>query len=30
MDRAFARAMSASPTEFRSRFRTNGAKHVGL
>jgi transcriptional regulator GlxA family with amidase domain len=30
MDRAFARAMSASPTEFRSRFRTNGVKHVGL
>jgi transcriptional regulator GlxA family with amidase domain len=28
MDRAFARAMSASPTEFRSRFKTNGAKHV--
>jgi transcriptional regulator GlxA family with amidase domain len=30
MDRAFARAMSASPTEFRSRFKTNGAKHVAL
>jgi len=30
IDRAFARAMSASPTEFRSRFRTNGAKHVAL
>ena len=30
MDRAFARAMSASPTEFRSRFKTNGAKHVVL
>jgi transcriptional regulator GlxA family with amidase domain len=30
MDRAFARAISASPTEFRSRFKTNGAKHVGL
>jgi transcriptional regulator GlxA family with amidase domain len=24
MDRAFARTMDASPTEFRSRFRTNG------
>jgi transcriptional regulator GlxA family with amidase domain len=30
MDRAFARAMSASPTEFRSRFKTNGAKHVAI
>lgn len=30
MDRAFARAMSASPTDFRSRFKTNGAKHVAL
>jgi transcriptional regulator GlxA family with amidase domain len=30
MDRAFARAISASPTEFRSRFKTNGAKHVAL
>jgi transcriptional regulator GlxA family with amidase domain len=30
MDRAFARALSASPTEFRSRFKTNGAKHVAL
>jgi len=30
MDRAFARAMSASPTEFRSRFKTNGAKHVAV
>jgi transcriptional regulator GlxA family with amidase domain len=30
MDHAFARAMSASPTEFRSRFKTNGAKHVAL
>jgi transcriptional regulator GlxA family with amidase domain len=27
MDRAFARAISASPTAFRSRFKTNGAKH---
>lgn len=26
MDRAFARTMAASPTEFRSRFKTNGAK----
>jgi transcriptional regulator GlxA family with amidase domain len=25
MDRAFARTMAASPTEFRSRFKTNGA-----
>ncbi|TMJ97375.1 MAG: helix-turn-helix domain-containing protein [Alphaproteobacteria bacterium] len=30
MDRAFARSMSASPTEFRSRFKTNGAKHVAF
>jgi transcriptional regulator GlxA family with amidase domain len=30
MDRAFARAVSASPSEFRSRFKTNGAKHVAL
>jgi transcriptional regulator GlxA family with amidase domain len=30
MDRAFARAISASPTEFRSRFKTNGAKHVAF
>ena len=30
MGRAFARAMSASPTEFRSRFKKNGAKHVAL
>jgi transcriptional regulator GlxA family with amidase domain len=30
MDRAFARMMAASPTEFRSRFKTNGAKHVAL
>ncbi len=26
MDRAFARTISASPTEFRSRFKTNGAQ----
>jgi transcriptional regulator GlxA family with amidase domain len=26
MDRAFARTMAASPTEFRSRFKANGAK----
>src|SRR5262249_33439638 len=26
MDRAFARTIAASPTEFRSRFKTNGAK----
>ena len=26
MDRAFARTMAASPTEFRSRFKTNGAQ----
>jgi len=26
MDRAFARTLAASPTEFRSRFKTNGAK----
>jgi len=30
MDRAFARSMSASPSEFRSRFKTNGAKHVAF
>jgi transcriptional regulator GlxA family with amidase domain len=30
MDRAFARTIAASPTEFRSRFTTNGAKHVAL
>jgi transcriptional regulator GlxA family with amidase domain len=30
MDRAFARTMAASPTEFRSRFKTNGARHVTL
>jgi transcriptional regulator GlxA family with amidase domain len=30
MDRAFARTISASPTEFRSRFKTNGAAHAGL
>ncbi len=30
MDRAFARTIAASPTEFRSRFKTNGAKHVAL
>ena len=30
MDRAFARAISASPTEFRSRFKTNGTKHVAF
>jgi transcriptional regulator GlxA family with amidase domain len=30
MDRAFARTMAASPTEFRSRFEMNGAKHVAL
>lgn len=30
MDRAFARAMASSPSEFRSRFKTNGAKHVAL
>src|SRR5215211_2522808 len=27
MDRAFTRTVVASPTEFRSRFKTNGAKH---
>jgi Zn-dependent M32 family carboxypeptidase len=26
MDRAFARTIAASPTEFRSRFKTNGAQ----
>jgi transcriptional regulator GlxA family with amidase domain len=26
MDRAFARTISASPTEFRSRFKTNGSQ----
>jgi transcriptional regulator GlxA family with amidase domain len=26
MDRAFARLIAASPTEFRSRFKTNGAQ----
>ena len=26
MDRAFARMIAASPTEFRSRFKTNGAQ----
>jgi transcriptional regulator GlxA family with amidase domain len=26
MDRAFARAIAASPTEFRARFKTNGAQ----
>jgi transcriptional regulator GlxA family with amidase domain len=30
MDRAFARAMAASPTQFRSRFKTNGVQHVAL
>ena len=30
MDRAFARTMAASPTEFRSRFKINGAKHVAI
>ena len=30
MDRAFARATSASSTEFRSWFRTNGANYVAL
>jgi transcriptional regulator GlxA family with amidase domain len=30
MDRAFARTMAASPTEFRSRFKTNGGKDVAL
>src|SRR5262249_14423176 len=30
MDRASARAMSASHNDCRSRFKTNGAKHVAL
>ena len=30
MDRAFARSVSASPTEFRSRFKTNGGQHAAL
>jgi transcriptional regulator GlxA family with amidase domain len=30
MDRAFARTMTASPSEFRSRFKTNGARHASV
>jgi transcriptional regulator GlxA family with amidase domain len=30
MDRAFARTIAASPTEFRSRFKQVEAKHVAL
>ena len=30
MDRAFARTIAASPTEFRSRFKASGDKHVAL
>src|SRR6185436_3816534 len=30
MDRAFARTIAASPTEFRSRFKTMEPKHVAL
>ena len=30
MDRAFARAVGASPTEFRARFKSNGGANVSL
>ena len=30
MDRAFARAVGASPTEFRARFRSSGGQNVSL
>jgi len=30
MDRAFARSVSASPNEFRSRFKANGGQHAAL
>jgi transcriptional regulator GlxA family with amidase domain len=30
MDRAFARAVGASPTEFRARFKSNGGGNVSL